>query len=75
MAMDPYVQLANHRNGLGIREWWSDAPPSAATDIGPYKLGDRCWNTAPTSTGTLLWVCTTAGIDGSVAAFTALTLP
>jgi hypothetical protein len=70
-----YLQEANYRNDVGAKEWWASAAPSASTDKGPYNLGDRVWNTAPTSTGTLLWVCTTAGADGSTAVFTALTLP
>ena len=71
MSMEPYVQEANYRNGLGIREWWSDAAPSATTDVGPFKVGDRVWNTAPAAGGATYmgWVCTTAGADGSTAVF------
>lgn len=69
MVMEPYVQEANYRNGLNIKEWWADGPPAASTDIGPFKLGDRVWNTAPAHLGVIGWVCTVAGADGSAATF------
>ena len=75
MTLEPYVQLANYRNGLGIKDYWGDATTQTAADVGPFNKGDRVWNTNPTATGTLLWVCTTAGPDCGTAVFTAVTIP
>jgi hypothetical protein len=38
---------------------------SAAPTTGTWLLGDVVWNTAPTSGGTLGWICTTAGTPGT----------
>lgn len=45
---------------------------SAAPSSGTWKLGDRCWNTAPAEAGTagskyvtLGWICTSAGTSGT----------
>jgi hypothetical protein len=66
-----YVQQANYRNDVGAKEWWAAAAPSASTDIGPYSVGDRVWNTVPAAGGATYmgWVCTTAGATGAVAVF------
>ncbi len=73
MAMESFSTIWGPST-LGLRQYWGTAAPSAATDIGPYSVGDIVWNTAPTAGGTLCWVCTTAGATGAVAVFTALTL-
>lgn len=71
MAMEAYSQLRQYRNNLNLKEYWSDAAPSASTDVGPYKVGDIVWNTVPAGGGATYigWVCTTAGADGSTAVF------
>jgi hypothetical protein len=67
MAMEPYFQLRSGRNSLNLKEYWSDAKPSASTDIGPFAKGDIVYNTAPAAGGGsyLGWICTTAGLDGA----------
>ncbi len=52
---------------LGLRQYWGTAAPSAATDVGPFKVGDIVWNTAPAAGGATYmgWVCTTAGATGA----------
>jgi hypothetical protein len=67
MALEPYRQHRQYRNDLNLVEYWGTAAPSAATDTGPYKIGDIVWNTAPAAGGAsyLGWICTTAGADGS----------
>lgn len=38
---------------------------SAAPTAGTYSVGDVVWNTAPAASGTMGWVCTTAGTPGT----------
>lgn len=38
---------------------------SAAPTSGTYSVGDIVWNTAPAASGTVGWVCTTAGTPGT----------
>jgi len=38
---------------------------SAAPVTGTWKLGDKVWNTAPSSGGYIGWVCTAAGTPGT----------
>lgn len=71
MAMESYRQHRQYRNPLQLVEYWGTAAPSAATDIGPYNVGDLVWNTTPTAGGYIGWVCTTAGADGATAVFKA----
>ena len=37
---------------------------AAAPASGTYIIGNRSWNTAPAPSGTIGWVCTTAGTAG-----------
>lgn len=71
MAFESFFQNRQHCNNLNLKEYWGTAAPSASTDIGPYKIGDIVWNTAPAAGGAsyMGWVCTTAGATGATATF------
>lgn len=43
-------------NDLGRSEIMAAAAPTA----GVWRVGDRCWNSAPAANGTMGWVCTTS---------------
>lgn len=45
---------------------------SAAPTSGTYAVGDRVWNTAPAASGSMGWVCTTAGSPGTWKTFGAI---
>lgn len=64
--LEPYS--ASAANVTARQETSGTAAPTTNT----WKVGALCWNTAPTATGTLLWVCTTAGTPGT---WTPVTLP
>lgn len=49
-------------------EYTSAAPPVAGT----FVLGDRIWNSAPASAAPMGWICTTPGVAGVDAVFTAM---
>ena len=51
MAMEPYRQHRQYRNDQQLTEYWGTAAPSATTDVGPFKLNDVMWNTAPAAGG------------------------
>lgn len=57
----------NGGTGIFVRQLGSGSPGRAA-----HIVGDSVKNTAPTSNGTLEWVCTTAGSPGT---WTAITIP
>lgn len=67
MALNEFSQFRQHRNDTGLTEYWGTAAPSAATELGPFKLGDVVWNTAPAGGGATYmgWVCTSAGDTGA----------
>lgn len=65
MALLPYSQLRQSRNELGLKEYWGATPPSLATDVGPFQLGDIMWHTAPGPAGYMGWVCVSAGATGA----------
>jgi hypothetical protein len=58
---------AEFRFGPYATQSWGDAIPSAATEIGPFNLGDIRWNTVPATGGATYigWVCTVAGATGA----------
>lgn len=66
MAWESYRERIN--GGLNMR-YFASAVPSAATELGPFVVGDEVVNTAPTAGGTHKWICTTAGANGSTAVF------
>lgn len=37
---------------------------TAAPTTGTWGVGDICWNTTPTASGKIGWVCITAGTPG-----------
>jgi len=43
----------------------SEIRKSAAPTEYPWRVGDMCWNSAPSAGGTLGWVCTTSGTPGT----------
>ena len=45
---------------------------TAAPTSGTYSVGDVVWNTAPAASGTMGWVCTTAGTPGTWKTFAAI---
>jgi hypothetical protein len=47
--------------GMPRREIYSNVIPASGT----WQLGDKCWNTAPTAGGVLMWICTTGGTPGT----------
>jgi parallel beta-helix repeat protein len=59
----------NGGTGCNVR-YFASATPQGGTNVS--QVGDVAYNTAPTSTGSFLWVCTTAGTPGT---WTSLTLP
>lgn len=61
--------IVNSSSGMVVHQLGA-ATPAAGT----YQVGDNIFNTAPTSTGTLCWAVTTAGVVGT-AVFTAVTIP
>lgn len=58
------------RGALGPqqRDYYGTAAPGSGT----YAVGDRVWNTAPTATGWIGWVCITAGTPGTWKGFGAI---
>jgi hypothetical protein len=38
---------------------------SVAPTTGTWKVGDKCWDSVPTASGTIGWVCTSAGTPGT----------
>jgi caa(3)-type oxidase subunit IV len=38
MAMESFAQQRQYRNPINRKEYWSDAAPSAATDLGPFNV-------------------------------------
>lgn len=52
----------------GKRIFWDSAAPTA----GDWKVGDTVFNTAPAASGTMGWVCTTAGTPGTWKTFGAI---
>lgn len=53
----------------GNRETWLSAAPT----VGTWAQGDRVFNTAPTSNGTAMWICTASGNGNpTTAVFTSL---
>lgn len=43
----------------------TDTRQSAAPTTGTWTIGDICWNSAPTASNNLGWVCVTAGTPGT----------
>ncbi|WP_367645853.1 right-handed parallel beta-helix repeat-containing protein [Paenarthrobacter ureafaciens] len=43
----------------------AQAPGTAAPTVGTYSVGDIIWNSAPAASGTMGWVCVTAGTPGT----------
>ncbi len=68
--MQAFFQLRQYQNSGNYVEYWGPSPPSATTDVGPYKVDDVVWNDACSIGSPIGWVCTTAGANGSVAVFT-----
>jgi hypothetical protein len=58
-------------NSYGVNNYQTNRL-SAAPTTGQWNVGQMIWNTSPTSTSQLGWVCTTAGNPGT---WTAITLP
>jgi parallel beta-helix repeat protein len=54
--------------GQRAREEFASAAPTSGT----YAVGDRVWNTAPAASGSMGWVCTTAGSPGTWKTFGAI---
>jgi hypothetical protein len=64
-----YENLASSMYGVNnYRTNRLSAPPAS----GQWEVGQIIWNTSPTATGQLGWVCTTTGNPGT---WTAITLP
>jgi hypothetical protein len=61
--------------GLGIKLGGGPLQISGASapGSGAHDLGEIVWNTSPTATGTLGWVCTTAGTPGTWTALSVAT--
>lgn len=49
-----------------------EATVAAAPTTGAHRKGERVWNNAPTSGGTMGWVCTTSGTPGTWKTFGAI---
>ena len=58
------------RGALGPqqRDYYGTAAPGSGT----YARGDRVWNTTPSATGWIGWVCVTAGTPGTWKGFGAI---
>ena len=67
MAIEVFVG----QHGPYTKTYWGTAPPSAATDLGPYMVGDIMWNTTCAAGGVPFWLCTTAGATGAVSVWKA----
>ena len=63
MAMQAYVEQFGPLN----KRFFANAVPSLAGE-GPFAVGDRIENIAPTTAGVSYWVCTVAG-NGATATF------
>jgi hypothetical protein len=48
----------------GTSWFWGTTYPTASTD-GRYQVGDKYWNTAPTSGQPIFWACSVAGTPGT----------
>lgn len=53
-SIDKYIPALNQKH----------VSRSAAPTTGTWAVGDVAWNTAPTASGKIGWVCTTAGTPG-----------
>lgn len=52
-------------DGYPFREVFGTAAPASGT----WRIGDRCWNSAPAASGVLGWVCTGNGTPGTWKSF------
>jgi hypothetical protein len=57
---------------VGVRRDRLETEGVAAPSSGTWKVGDRCWNLAPSAAGVPGWVCTTAGTPGTWKAMAAV---
>ena len=58
--------------GRGRRELYGEDDPDTASMTDTFMQGDVCWNSTPTASGTMGWVCTAAGTPGTWKAFGAI---
>lgn len=66
---DLYVKKSDGNAATGWRlERYADAAPTS----GSYARGDIVYNASPSASGTIGWVCTTAGSPGTFKAFGAI---
>ena len=55
--------------GEGRRRLYGTQDPAAASMTDYFRPGDICWNAAPAASGTIGWVCVSAGTPGTWKAF------
>ena len=51
--------------GRGHRNVYGTQDPASASMTDTFDRGDICWNATPSASGTIGWVCTTAGTPGT----------
>lgn len=51
------------------KEEWASQDPASAGSSDTYAVGDVVWNSEPSSTASIGWVCTVAGTPGTWKAF------
>ena len=62
MALESYSKIAIAPTNT--TDYYGTRYPTASTD-GTFKVGDRVWNTAPSTGAAAFWVCITAGSPGT----------
>lgn len=60
------------KRGFGSLSGAGELAGTAAPTTGTWVRGDRVWNTTPAASGTMGWVCTTAGTPGTWKTFGAI---